>query len=80
MVPLLSQLFFELVECIRLDAYWLSTAFLDNTEYTCLLIDLVFTNVDMLLVTVNWPSFKVRVRIQHPARINDQIDRNGLKY
>lgn len=80
MVSLLPQLFFELVECIRLDAYRLSRTLLDDTEDTCLLIDLVLTNVDMLLVAVNRPTFEVRVRIQHPARIDDQIDRNGLKY
>lgn len=80
MISFLSKLFFELVESIRLRADRCSTALLNHTEDSGLLVHLVLTNVDMLFDAVNRSAFEVCRRIQHPTRVDDEIDGYRFEY
>lgn len=59
MISFLSQLFFELVECVRFNANWSSAALFDHAEDTCEFIDFVLANVHMLLDTVDRTSLEI---------------------
>lgn len=79
MISSLSQQFLEFIERIWFRTYWLAAALLDNAKNTRQLIDFVLADVNMLFNAVNWAAFEVGVRIQHPTRVDHQIDRNRLK-
>lgn len=59
----LSEQFFEFIKRIGLQADRLASTFLDNAEHTRLLVNFVFTNINMLLNAVDGAPFEVGVRI-----------------
>jgi hypothetical protein len=76
MISPLSQQLFEFVECIRFNADWLTTTFFNHTENSCLLVNLILANVDVLFDAVDWTTLEISIWIENPARVNHQIYRN----
>lgn len=79
MISLLPQLFLELVECIRLRADRLATAFLDDAEDTRLFVNFVLANVNVLLHAVYRTTFKIIRRVENPTRVSHKVDGNRFE-
>lgn len=79
MISPLPQKLLKFVERIWFRANRLSTAFLDNTKNTRQLINFVLADVNMAFNAINWTTFEVSVRIQHPTGVDYKINRYRFK-